>query len=331
MKFHNHVVDDSPDETRKLSRVQNRRQFLRLSTGVLATGLAGCAGGDDEQSNTTPTDTSSSTPTPTDTQTQTQTDTPRETERPTEATLDYDVTVEYSTHVQNGATGEYDLPEPAYDNWGWLVVDLEVTSGELSMQEVWFRGFIETEERLYAVAHDSSEVENGVESRGSIREGGRGVILHNYPPSPRSDVVGYNTSVMRQSVGGTDVVTSEPTELYPPVSVEYSVSTTTDPDRLPSEYANRRGDGETWAIVSLDVTEGFLNMEDVWFRSRLTTESRQHELSHASQHATRGTWSRGMVKAGNSMHALYLIGENKTVQEWGYTEDGRQNTNISRI
>jgi len=307
-----------------------RRRILSVSVETLATGLAGCTGGDSGQPDTTPTDTSPSTSTPADTQMPTQTDTPTETETPTETTPEYDVTVEYSTHVQNGATGEYDLPEQVYDNLGWLVVDLEVTSGELSMQEVWFRGFLETEERLYAVAHDSSEVENGVESRGSIREGGRGVILHDYPPSPRSDVVGWNTSIMRQSVGGTDIVTGEPTELYPPVSVEYSVSTTYNPDILPNEYASRRGDGETWAIVSVDVTEGFLNMEDVWFRSQLTTESRNHRLSHASQHATRGTWSRGMIKAGNSMHALYLIGESATVQEWGYAEDSRQNVNINR-
>ncbi len=315
MKFHNLVGDEPSDDTRKISRMQNRRRFLSLSTGILATGFAGCTGGDSGQPDTT--DTPSSTPTPADTQTSTQTDTPTETKTPTERTPDYDVRVEYSTHVQNGTTGEYDLPEPAHDDWGWLVVDLEVTSGELSMQEVWFRGFLETEERLYAVAHDSSEVENGVESRGSIREGGRGVILHGYPPSPQSDVVGWNTSIMRQSVGGNSVVTDEPTELYPPASVEYSVSTTTNPNILPNEYASRRGDGETWVVVSVDVTEGFLNMEDVWFRSRLTTESRQHELSHASQHATRGTWSRGLVKGGNSMHALYLIGEDESVQGVG--------------
>ncbi|MFB6199056.1 MAG: hypothetical protein ABEI52_12450, partial [Halobacteriaceae archaeon] len=79
----------------------SRRRILTLSAGALATGLAGCTGGDSGQSDTTPTDTPSSTSTPADTQTATEADTPTETETPTETTPDYDVTVEYSTHVQN--------------------------------------------------------------------------------------------------------------------------------------------------------------------------------------------------------------------------------------
>jgi hypothetical protein len=173
-------------------------------------------------------------------------------------------------------------------------------------------------------------VEDGVESRGSIREGGRGVILHTYTPSPGSELVGWNTSAMDQSIGGEGVVRDGPNDIYPPVDVEYTVETSTNPEILPDEYANRRGESEIWAIVTLDVTGGFLNMEDIWFRSQLTTGSRRYDLSHSSSHAERGIRSRGMVKSGYSANALYLIGEYESVEEWGYTEDVRQDVSISR-
>jgi len=307
----------------------SRRRLLSVSAGALATGLAGCSSEEDDGSDSTPADESEETSTPNQTEESNESGEETDAESQTDETPEFSVTVDYSTHVQDSATGEYNLPEPAHEGWSWLVVDLEVTRGELDMEEVWFRGFFETEERLYAVSHDSDEVENGVESRGTIREGGRGVILHAYPPSPPAEPDGWNTSAMRQSVGGPDVVTDGPNELYPPTSVEYSVSTATNPSVLPSEHTDRRDEGETWAIVSVDVTEGFLNMNEVWFQSRLTTQSRRHELSHASQHATRGTQSVGMVKPGNSLHALYLIGEDETVEEWGYTEDSRQSVEIN--
>lgn len=243
---------------------------------------------------------------------------------------EYDVTVEYSTEIQAGGTGTYDLPEQLYDGWEWLVIELVPTEGDLNMEDVWFRGFAETEERLYAVNHDSSDVSNGIESRGGLREGGTGIVLHSYPPSPKSEFMGWNTSIMDQSVNGENIISSDPGELYPPVSLEYSISTTSNPENLPAEYADRRGDNEVWAVVSVDVTEGYLNMEDVWFRSQLTTDSRRHELSHDSQHATRGVLSRGMVKPGNTAQALYTIGEGETIEEWGYTEDARQSVNVTR-
>lgn len=287
-----------------------RRLFLSSTmSGVLLTGCMSDGGSPDTQ-----------TTQPTSTQTDTT----------TEPTPDYDVVVTYTTHVQEGASGGYDLPDPTYDDWAWLVLDLEVVEGELSMQDVWFNAFFETSERLYDVAHASSEVEDGVESRGSIREGGRGVVLHEYPPSPRGGPVGWNTSVMDQSVGGEGIIRDAPGELYPPVTVEYAVETAPNPGVLPDEYAERRDDGEVWAVVSIDVTEGHLNMEDIWFRSRLVTESRRHQLSHSSPHAERGVWSRGMVKPGNTAHALYLIEDDEAVEEWGYTEDARQEVTISR-
>lgn len=306
-----------------------RRTFL-VSTvsgvGVLAgctTGGDGSNGNDQPQSEATP----ESTPTAEDTS---ESDTVTDTETETQSAPEYDVVVDYSTHLQSSASGEYDLPDPRYDDWSWLVLDLEVAEGELDMEDVWFNAFFETEERLHEVSHDSSDVEDGVKSRGSIRQGGRGIILHAYPPSPGSELVGWNTSAMDQSVGGEGVVRDGPSDLYPSVSVEYSVETSTNPEILPDEYASRRSESEIWAVVSLDVVDGFLNMEDVWFRSQLTTGSRRYDLSHSSSHAERGVRSRGMVKSGYSANALYLIGDDESVEAWGYTENGRQDVSISR-
>jgi hypothetical protein len=62
-------------------------------------------------------------------------------------------------------------------------------------------------------------------------------------------------STVRQSVGGPKVVTGSSNELYPPTSVEYSVSTATNPSVLPDEHTDCRSEGEMWAVVSVDVTE----------------------------------------------------------------------------
>lgn len=198
------------------------------------------------------------------------------------------------------------------------------------MGDIWFNAFFETRERLLAVAHDSDKIEDGVTSSGAIREGGRGVVLHDYPPSPASDSVGWNVSPMDQTVGGDGVMTDGPDELYPSVNLEYSVETAENSDVLPDEYANRRNENEVWAVVTLSVAEGHLNMEDVWFRSQLVTASRTHDLAHASANATRRVRSRGMVKSENQANSLYLIGSDESVEEWGYTEERRQDGPISQ-
>lgn len=118
--------------------------------------------------------------------------------------------------MQDGVSGEYDLPQQRYDRWSWLVVDFEMTQCDLDMQDVWYNAYFETEERLYAVDHASSEVEDGVEFSGSMRKGGRGVTLHDYPPTPASALVGWYMSVMEQSVGGENLLRQEPQRTYPP-------------------------------------------------------------------------------------------------------------------
>lgn len=297
----------------------NRRRFL-VSTAGSTTILAGCISSDDgtTEGNGTPSNNS--------TEPSNSENNISQGENSTEP--DYDTVIDYSTHVQSSASGKYDLPDPRYD-WSWLVVDFEVVEGQLDMEDVWFRGLTETDERYYTVSPLTDQVEDGIESRGAIREGTRGVMLHAYPPSPAADVIGPMFSATRTAIGGEGVGTDGPTDLYPSVSVEYSVETAQDPDVLPSEYA--APNGEMWAVVTLNVTEGVLNLEDVWFRSQLITESRLHDCDPYSRFADRGVRSRGLVKTGYSATALYQIAEDESVERWGYTEDGRQNVSITRI
>lgn len=296
-----------------------RRAFLSTTAATTTVLLAGCS---DDESGTAPNDTD----TPGNTETDAPTDTETETDTPTETEPEYDAVIEYTTHVQDGASGEYDLPEPSYDGWSWIVTDFEVVKGQLDMEDVWFNGLFETGERYYTVSARTDEVENGVESRGAIREGNRGVTLHEYPPSPGSDLVGPMFSATDTSIGGEGVGTDGPTDLYPPATVEYSVETARDPDVLPSEYAAE--DGDVWAVVNLNVVEGVLNLEDVWFRSQLLTDARVYECDTYSRFADRGVRSRGIVKQGYAANALYQIAEDESVEEWGYNEDGRQDVTI---
>lgn len=42
--------------------------------------------------------------------------------------------VDYTANVQSSSSGESQLPELRYDDWSWLVLDLEVAEGELDME-----------------------------------------------------------------------------------------------------------------------------------------------------------------------------------------------------
>lgn len=306
-----------------------RRSFLS-TTATTTIILAGCAGNNTEDTTqntdtTTATGTPDNTPTDIDTPTSTDTDTETETEKPTP---EYDAVIEYTTHVQDTDSGEYDLPEPRYDGWRWIVMDFEVVAGLLDMEDVWFNGLFETEQRYYTVSALTDQVKNGVESRGAIREGGWGVTLHKYPPSPGSDLAGPMFSATDTRIGGEGVGMDGPSDLYPPVTIEYSVKRAQDPNGLPSDYAAPEDD--VWAIVNLNVVEGVLNLEDVWFRSQLLTGSRVYECDPLSRFADFGVRSRGLVKPGYSANALYQIADDEEVEDWGYQEDNRQEVTIRR-
>jgi hypothetical protein len=245
----------------------------------------------------------------TTTATATPTDTVKETPPPTETSTEtesrFDTKIKYTTHIQNGASGKYDLPELLRDDWKWIVIDFEVIEGQLDMEDVWFNGLFETRERYYTVSKRTDRAEDGIDARGTVRQGGRGLILHQYPPSPASELIGPKFTATDTRIVGDGFTIVGPDTLYPPVTLEYSIKTAQNPDILPDEHKADQED--TWAVVNLNIINGELNLEDVWFRSRLLTESRIYECDHTSQFAERGVQARGLVKDGFSANALYKI------------------------
>lgn len=307
------------NERGKAGKIAMRRRcFIHVTAGGSLGILAGCARNDSKNGGTSDT-------APADTPPPTQS-TPTETEPPTKSP---DVRIAPSVHEQAGTSGKYDLPEPTYGEWSWIVVDFEVREGTLDMSDLWFSGLFETKERYRTVSKSTSEAKGGIESRGAIRSGGRGLILHGYPSSPRSGLVGPNFSMTDQAIVGGNVLNDGPKEPYPPVSVRYTVETKKNPNVLADEYVRRKDDDEVWAVVTLEIIEGVLNMEDVWFRSRLGTEDRTLAIDHSSSFADRGIRSRGYVKKGHAGHALYRISAGASVESWGY-EDARQDVTITR-
>lgn len=329
MNERNSIPFDGERAGQSEGSAMRRRRFIQVAAGGSLGILAGCAGNgskNDGTGDTSPADTPSPIQsTPTDTPSPIQS-TPTETEQPAKSP---DVRIAPSVHQQAGMSGKYDLPEPTYEEWSWIVVDFEVMEGTLDMSDLWFRGLFETRERYRTVSKSTSEAKRGIEPRGTILSGGRGLLLHGYPSSPRSGLVGPNFSMTDQAIVGETVLNDGPTEPNPSVSVRYTVETKKNPDILADEYARRRDDDEVWAIVTLDVIEGVLNMADVWFRSRLRTKGRMLTIDHSSSFADRGIRSRGYVKKGHAGHALYRISADASVESWGY-EDARQDVTISR-
>jgi hypothetical protein len=293
-----------------------RRAFLSTTAGTAAF-IAGC------------TDNNETGDSPENTDNTLDNDTNPDSEGDTETTPEYDAVIEYTTHIQEAGNGEYHLPEQRYEDWSWIVMDFEVIEGQLDMEDVWFNGLLETEERYYTVSKQTDQTEDGIESRGAIRHGNRGLTLHEYPPSPASSLVGPVFSATDTSIGGEEVGTTGPTDLYPPVTVEYSVETTQNPESVPDEYEPEQGN--SWAVVNLHVANGVLNLEDVWFRSQLLTDARVYECHPYSRFVDRGVRSRGLVKEGFSANALYQVANDEDIEEWGYTEDSRQDVTIRRM
>lgn len=243
---------------------------------------------------------------------------------------DQDVDVILSYEVVDGANWDEDFPSPRSDVRKWAVLSFEVLEGEISMEDLWFHSRLDTGERYKTPHVDTNEVlKNGIDSRGEIIEGGTAEILYEVPTY--ADLYEWNLSGLeRQTVGGENIEVSEPgREFYNPVTVSLHIEITHDSDLVPSDADDYKGDDEDWAVVKIDVLDGVLNMEDVWFRSRLQAGDRNVQIHHeANTGAERGIRSRGEIQAGHPGHAIYAIPQGSTDPSW-ITEEMRQDVTIS--
>jgi hypothetical protein len=64
-----------------------------------------------------------------------------------ETTPEPDAVIDTSTHRQGTPSGRYELPVDNYllDGWQWIVLDFEVTAGQLDLDDVFFRGLFEAD------------------------------------------------------------------------------------------------------------------------------------------------------------------------------------------
>lgn len=220
----------------------DRRYFLTACVGASGI-LAGCAG--DGESNE-PTETNSppeedSNPTDTETQTNTEpdTETDTETETPADAVLSYEIT--------EGSNWNGELPD-LYSDWmKWIVLSFDVEQGEVSMEDLWFRSRIDTGERYKpANAQTEDALENGIESRGSVLEGGSADILYKAPSF--TDSYTWNLSgLRRQTVDGENIQLEEPGEdFYGDVTVSVDIEITQDSDIITPEAEEFRAEDEYW-------------------------------------------------------------------------------------
>lgn len=122
------------------------------------------------------------------------------------------------------------------------------------------------------------------------------------------------------------------------VRIEYETTVGKEPEQLPSDFRDvwnppdnsegKREEGYKWVVIEITVLEGELDMEDIWFRSRVETEERFYELDHASDELTDGIQSRGSIKQGGNGIALYQIPEDSEFVRWNLEET---NQNIEKI
>lgn len=306
----------------------NRRGFLVSTSTGASMLIAGCASGN-EGSNSTEANSPTETETepartteadiPTETATETETDTA--TEVPADVVLSYEVT--------EGSNWDGELPD-LYSEWmKWVILSFDVERGEVSMEDLWFRSRIDTGER-YKPANTQTEdaLANGIESRGSVLEGGSADILYRAPSYAESYT--WNLSgLRRQTVAGENIQLQEPGEdFYGDVTVSIDIQITQSSDIITSEAEEYRAEDEYWGIVTLEVIEGTLNIEDVWFRSGLNVGNRRETVDYgANRSIKRGMRPRGEIKAGYTGHAVYVVSEDTDDTSW-YTDEMRQSVSI---
>ena len=116
----------------------------------------------------------------------------------------------------------------------------------------------------------------------------------------------------------------------PDVQIEYQVTIGKEPEQMPEDIRDihrgaenpdgARREGHKWVVVEIDVLDGVLSMEDIWFRSRVETQDRFYDLDHASDQLSDGVQSRGEIKQDGSAIALYQISENSEFVSWNLDE-----------
>jgi hypothetical protein len=125
----------------------------------------------------------------------------------------------------------------------------------------------------------------------------------------------------------------------PDVRIEYETTVGKEPEQLSSDFRDvwnppdnsegKREEGYKWVVIEITVLEGELDMEDIWFRSRVETEERFYELDHASDELTDGIQSRGSIKQGGNGIALYQIPEDSEFVRWNLEETNQNIKNIN--
>jgi hypothetical protein len=302
----------------------DRRRFLASCVGASAL-LAGCTGGDGSSN---PTETASATESEsttidsqTSTETQTETGTQTVTETQADAVLSYEVT--------EGSNWSGELPDLTSDWMKWVVLSFDVEQGEVSMEDLWFRSRIDTGERYKpANAQTEDALENGIESRGSVLEGGSADVLYK-APTFAEDYTWNLSGLRRQTVAGENIQLEEPGEdFYGDVTVSVDIEITQSSDVITPEAEEFRADDEYWGIVALEPVEGNLNIEDVWFRSGLNVGTRRATVDYgANRSIKRGMRPRGEIKEGYTGHAVYVVSENVDEVSW-YTDEMRQSVTV---
>jgi len=303
-----------------------RRNFLTsLSVGT-SFWIAGCSSSDEtatinEPNSTTESEESTRIRTETNPQTESETETEQETEASPDAILSYEIT--------EGSNWEGELPD-LYSDWmKWVVLSLDVEQGEVSMGDLWSRSRIDTGERYQpADAQTNNALENGIENRGSLLEGGSADILYK-SPTFAEDYTWNLSGLRRQTVDGENIQLEEPGEdFYADVTVSIDIEVTQSSDIITPEAEEFRAEDDYWGIVTIEVIEGNLNVEDVWFRSGLQVGNRRASIDYgANRSVKRGMRSRGEIKEGYVGHALYVVPEDTSDISW-YTEEMLQSVTI---
>lgn len=111
--------------------------------------------------------------------------------------------------------------------------------------------------------------------------------------------------------------------------IEYETTVGKEPEQIPEALRGVQGvdnpdgrlqEGNKWVVVEIYVQSGELDMEDIWFRSRVETNDRFHELNHVSDELTDGIQSRGNIAEGGYGIALYQMPENSDFVSWNLEE-----------